>query len=90
MLLDAMETIGFAVAVGLLLTNIVVTVQLASDRDLSPTQKGLQSIIVWLIPLFGAVVVYLIRRGAREPATPQKRPFGGGDNDGMPGGTQPP
>jgi hypothetical protein len=87
-----MNDIGvIEVIVGLLLfVDCFVSIQLVAARDLTMTQKGLQLVIVWLIPLFGALGIYFMRRSDREPRGPQEPPFGGGANDGMPGGIQGP
>jgi hypothetical protein len=87
-----MNDIGLIEAIGgfLLLLDIFVSLQLLMARDLTNTQKSLQLLIVWLIPLFGAVGIFLMRRNDREPRGPDEPPFGGGANDGMPGGVQGP
>lgn len=87
-----MNDIGvIEVGVGLLLLlNTFVSIKLLVAWDLTKTQKLLQLMIVWLIPVLGGLVVYLIRRIDDQPRGPHKPPFGGGANDGMPGGIQGP
>jgi hypothetical protein len=87
-----MNDIGIIEAIGgfLLLLDIFVSLQLLMARDLTNTQKSVQVLIVWLIPLFGAVGIFLMRRSDREPRGPNEPPFGGGANDGMAGGVQGP
>jgi hypothetical protein len=87
-----MNDIGIIEAIGgfLLLLDIFVSLQLLMARELTNTQKSLQVLIVWLIPLLGAVGIFLMRRSDREPRGPNEPPFGGGANDGMPGGVQGP
>jgi hypothetical protein len=69
-----MNDIGVIEAIGgfLLLLNIFVSLQLLMARDLTNTQKSLQLLIVWLIPLFGAVGIFLMRRSDREPRGPNE------------------
>ena len=74
----------------LLLLNCLVTLRLFIDGYLTWTQKLLQALIVWVVPFFGAVGIYLMRRSDAEPRGPREPPFGGGANDGMPGGIQGP
>ena len=87
-----MNEIGVVeVVVGiLLLMNCFVSIQLLAAWDLTKTQKLIQILIVWFIPLLGALGIYLMRRSDGEPRGPRKPPFGGGANDGMPGGIQGP
>ena len=83
------EPIELVLAV-LLVLNCCVTFHLLFDRYLSGTQKLLQLLIVWFVPGVGAVGIYLMRRSDRDPRGPGEPPFGGGANDGMPGGIQGP
>ena len=87
-----MNDIGVVeVVVGIaILMSCFVSIQLFAASDLTKTQKLLQIMIVWFIPLLGALGVYLIRRSDSEPRGPRQPPFGGGANDGMPGGIQGP
>jgi hypothetical protein len=63
------------------LINIVVSIYLGKRDDLEPFQKGAQIFIVWLIPLFAAVGLWLFYRSQNVP-TSSTKPFGGGENKG--------
>jgi hypothetical protein len=79
--------IVLVVALALALNTLVSIVVLRS-RDTTAVQKALQLGLVWLVPVAGAVLVLLVYRADAEPRGPKTPPFGGGDNDGMPGGVQ--
>jgi hypothetical protein len=71
--------VGFVI-----LLNIVVSIFLARRDDLEPFQKGAQIFIVWLIPLFAAIGLWLLNRSQDAP-TKNKKSFGGGSNDSVAG-----
>lgn len=75
-------------ALVLLALNCIVSLRLIVATGLTSTQKWLQGAIVWFIPLLGAAGVYLVLKVDGEPKGPSDPPFGGGANDGMPGGVQ--
>ena len=72
----------------LLAINCIVSLRIWLSKGLSTAQKVAQTCIVWLVPVFGAVIVYLVQRSDSDPHSPVKPPFGGGGHDGMPGGVQ--
>jgi len=78
-------TIGIAVLVGL---NCLVSLRVGFVKGLTAIQKTLQIAIVWLIPLLGAIGIWLFHRTDNEPKGLSEPPFGGGAHDGMPGGVQ--
>lgn len=63
------------------LLNIVVSVFLARRDDLETFQKGAQIFIVWLIPFFAAIGLWLLNRSQDVKTTPH-RSFGGGSGGG--------
>lgn len=72
----------------LLVLDCFVSVLILRDSGITSMQKLLQLLVIWLLPLLGAVVVYLVHRSDDEPRGPAEPPFGGGANDGMSGGVQ--
>ena len=72
----------------ILVVNCFVSVVVLRDSGITSVQKLLQLLVIWILPLLGAVVVYLVHRSDDEPRGPAEPPFGGGANDGMPGGVQ--
>lgn len=60
-----------------ILLNIVVSVFLARRDDLESFQKGAQIFIVWLIPFFAAIGLWLLNRSQDAPIRSTKS-FGGG------------
>ncbi len=72
----------------ILVVNCLVCVVVLRNSGITAVQKLLQLLVIWILPLLGAVVVYLVHRSDNEPRGPTEPPFGGGANDGMPGGVQ--
>jgi hypothetical protein len=72
----------------LLAMNCVVSLRIWLSKGLTGVQKFAQTCIVWLVPVMGAVLVYLVQRSDGDSRDPGKPPFGGGAGDGMPGGVQ--
>lgn len=67
---------GFASA------NLVVSLYVAKRDDLSQPQKVGQCLLVWLIPILGAVSIWLFHRN-NDNAVKGKRPVGGGPCDSI-------
>jgi len=65
----------------LALINLVVSIYLGKRDDLEPFQKGAQIFLVWLVPLFAAIGLWLFYRSQDAPIGSIK-PFGGGENKG--------
>ena len=63
-----------------ILLNIVVSIFLARRDDLETFQKGAQIFIVWLIPFFAAIGLWLLNRSQDAP-TKKHKSFGGGPQD---------
>ncbi|WP_218311584.1 hypothetical protein [Alteromonas antoniana] len=69
----------FIVGIAILL-NMVVSIFLVRRDDLETFQKGAQIFIVWLIPFFAAIGLWLLNRSQDTPAKTRKS-FGGGPQD---------
>ena len=70
--------------IALLAFNIYVNIKLLTSSLFNKFQKIAQSIIIWVLPLLGAMLIlYLVKDTDKGPPPPSK-PFGGGDN-GIPG-----
>ena len=74
--------------ISLVVLNCLVSLRVVFARGITGTQKILQVLLVWVIPLLGGLVVFLFHRTDSEPRGPAEPPFGGGAHDGMPGGVQ--
>ncbi len=76
--------IWYVIAGIAILLNIIVSIFLARRDDLETFQKGAQIFIVWLIPFFAAIGLWLLNRSQDAPARSSKS-FGGGpqDSDGV-------
>lgn len=60
-------------AVTVALYQLWVSVQLLRSTLYKPKQKGLQLLVVWLIPIVGAVVVHsMMWSEGKPPYTPEK------------------
>lgn len=77
-----MYWIGLAV---LVLINSYVSIFLLRRNDLESIQKVLQIVIVWLIPLIGAIGLWLFHRSQddNDSNKPGTGSFGGGSNDSI-------
>ena len=60
-----------------ILLNLVVSIYLARRSDLEAFQKAAQIILVWLIPFFAAIGLWLFHRSQDVPVSVSKS-FGGG------------
>ena len=72
------STLVMIVVVAVFLLNALVCVFLLRRKDLDRFQKSAQIVIVWLVPVVGALVFWFISRAHDQPVAPQNRPFGGG------------
>jgi len=82
-----MESVLIGIA-SLSVINCLVSLRIWLAKGLNGTQKVAQTCIVWLLPVVGALLVYLVQLSDRDPRGPNEPPFGGGAHDGMPGGVQ--
>lgn len=67
---------------GLAAANLLVSLYLAKRDDLSLGQKVGQCVLVWLIPILGALGIWFFHRN-NDNAGIGKRPVGGGPNDSI-------
>ncbi|MBA6358145.1 MULTISPECIES: hypothetical protein [unclassified Colwellia] len=66
--------------------NIFVSIFLAKRDDLERFQKIAQIILVWLIPIVGAICLWLFNKSNDDNNnTPEGRKFGGGSGSGVVG-----
>lgn len=65
----------------LVLLNCLVTAYVIRNNDFDGKQKFLQCTVVWLIPLLGAVLIYLVARSLSDASAESKGEFGGGPQD---------
>ncbi|GLX76714.1 hypothetical protein tinsulaeT_00540 [Thalassotalea insulae] len=61
----------------LVIINIAVSLFLFRRDDLEKFQKVGQTIVVWLIPFVGAVIMWVFNRNQEVHVSKQKRPLGG-------------
>jgi len=72
----------FLIAIGgVIVLNFAVSLYLYRREDLENFQKVFQLIFVWLIPFFGAIVLWLFNRSQDDDDKPNGGSFGGGSND---------
>ena len=72
--------IWYALLIVLCLLNLFVSVFIAKRDDLERFQKIAQIIIVWLIPVIGAIGLWSFNRSNDDNST-GSGPLGGGSND---------
>jgi hypothetical protein len=69
-------TLLVAVLGAVILLNLVATVAVVRNRSNGVRRKFAQSAIVWLVPVFGALICILfVRADAVEPARGKPREF---------------
>ena len=44
----------------LLIINFIVTYNLIKDKNYTKKQKNIQIFIIWLIPIIGALIIYIL------------------------------
>ena len=76
-------TITLALLSALIILNIVASACLIRSRVYSNSQKALQLILVWVIPLIGATVVLSI--WAHDRKTSSRDPVHSGEDPWLPG-----
>jgi len=80
-----MKIILAATALTVIILNIYVTIRVWRKSDFEKFQKIAQSIIIWVIPIIGALVILAFIKSDETPKGPYN-PNDGQGNDGMPGG----
>jgi H+/gluconate symporter-like permease len=68
------------IIIPLILLNIFVSIYIFRHESLDQFQKVGQTIIVWLIPFVGAIVLFLFLRSQNDEITRAKPKFGGGSS----------
>ena len=66
----------------LLVINVFISTFIAKRDDLEKSQKIAQIIMLWLIPYFGAIGLYVFHKSNDKPVS-LKGPLGGGANDSI-------
>lgn len=75
------------IIIGICSFNLYINIKLLLSNLFDKTQKIMQSLIIWLLPLVGGLVVlYFINDDDQGP--PRNRKKGNYANDSMPGGVQ--
>jgi hypothetical protein len=73
-------TLALAVLAIPLWLNVKATLQVARDVHSEGRQKAAQLLLVWLVPLVGALVVMAIHRAAEPPSLQYRQPDDPGDD----------
>ena len=69
-----MDATFLALLLGLGTGNLIVTILLLRAPDYDRSQKAIQTLLVWLLPVIGAVLVWQFLRAERVPPE-QENPF---------------
>jgi len=79
--------IWYALLIILCLLNLFVSGFISRRDDLERFQKIAQIIMVWLIPIIGAIGLWTFNRSndGNKKNTPEGRKFGGGSGSGVVG-----
>ena len=75
-----MDIFLFVISFILLILNILVIIKLIKSSYFSKNQKIFQSIFIFILPFFGAFIVWYIIKSTTIKYQPAKGPFGGGSN----------
>ena len=81
------NTLLLGAIAALVVGNIALTAWVVLSPALTSTQKALQCLIVWLVPVVGTVGIFLVHLTDAEPRRRRISPPGDG-SDPMAGGTQ--
>ena len=67
------EAVATAVGIAIVISSLWVSMHVVAARHLERWQKWLQLCLIWLVPLFGAVVVEsMLRSEGQPPYIPEK------------------
>lgn len=69
---------GFLTILIVVIINLAVTVKVVKSMFFTKTQKSLQIVLVWILPIIGALLIYFFHKDDETPKGPRKPPFGGG------------
>jgi uncharacterized membrane protein YgcG len=75
-----MKTIFISLVVMLIIINIIVSFYISRRDDADFLQKIAQIFIVWLVPFFGAIGLFIFHRNNDKQNIPSNS-FGGGTNN---------
>lgn len=73
--------VWYFILLPIFILNVVVSVYLFKIDDLEPFQRGAQILIIWLIPLFAAIGIWMFHKN-NEPQPINMKSFGGGPGSG--------
>jgi hypothetical protein len=68
--------------------NAKATLLVARDSLSSSPQKFWQLVLVWLVPIVGAIVTLAVHRPVEEPSRQYRKPLDAGDDFAMSGRAQ--
>ena len=71
----------------IVLVNFYVTLRLWKLETLELFQKVAQSLIIWLVPIIGALIIWLVIKDDESPPS-GRNPNDNQGHDSMPGGVQ--
>jgi len=79
--------IAFAICAVLAL-NLRATFAIARDTLSERSQKFWQLVLVWLLPLLGAIIALAVHRRTEEPSRKYREPLDAGDDFALSGRSQ--
>lgn len=82
-----MNDLIIASILAVIVFNIYVTVRVLLKTEFNQFQKIVQNVIIWIIPILGALLIFFFIRDDEKPKGP-RNPNDGQGVDGMPGGVQ--
>jgi hypothetical protein len=68
-----MQALVIAAVVALFTFNLIVTVQVFRADFLAGKQKIAQGLVIWLVPIFGAIAISMFLKSNREAAPADSR-----------------
>ena len=68
--------------------NAKATLLIVRDSLSSPPKKFWQLVLVWLVPIIGAIVTLAVHRPVEEPSRQYRKPLDAGDDFAMSGRAQ--
>ena len=76
------SSVLLAILIATVISNILVTVFIVTLDDYEPVQKIAQVVIIWLVPLVGAIGLWLFHRDSGDRRSGGGS-FRGGSNDSL-------
>jgi hypothetical protein len=73
--MNNLQTIAYSFLAMLLLYQLWVTALIYRADEYDSKQRNLQGAVIWLIPLFGALICHLVLRSSRAPIKPSNTDF---------------